>query len=494
MPPIGRLFDRSLALLTDLYELTMAYGYWKLGRDRQRAVFHLSFRSHPFEGGFTVAAGLEEVIHFLTDLRFAEEDLKYLATLRGDDERPLFEPAFLQYLAELKFTCDVDAVPEGTIVFPHEPLLRVTGPILQGQLIEAPLLNLINFQTLVATKAARVCQAARGEPVLEFGLRRAQGIDGAVSASRAAFIGGCAATSNALAGKLFDIPVRGTHAHSWVMSFDTELEAFDAYARAMPNNCLFLVDTYDSLQGVHHAVQIGKKLREAGHRLIGIRLDSGDLAYLSIEARKILDEAGFADTFILATNDLDEQIIESLKTQGARIAVWGVGTRLATAYDQPALGGVYKLGAIEDAPGHWQHKLKLSEQTAKISMPGVLQIRRFTERNLFIADAIYDQSLPAPAGAWTIIDPVDPMRRKTIPARTASADLLIPIFRAGQRVYDPPPLIEAQNHARRQLSAFHQGIRRLLNPHAYPVGLERSLAQLRTELVLQIRSANQPAT
>jgi nicotinate phosphoribosyltransferase len=494
MPPIGRLFDRSLALLTDLYELTMAYGYWKLGRDRQRAVFHLSFRSHPFEGGFTVAAGLEEVIHFLTDLRFAEDDLRYLSTLCGDDERPLFDSGFLQYLAELKFTCDVDAVPEGTIVFPHEPLLRVTGPILQGQLIEAPLLNLINFQTLVATKAARVCQAARGEPVLEFGLRRAQGIDGAVSASRAAFIGGCAATSNALAGKLFDIPVRGTHAHSWVMSFDTELEAFDAYAQAMPNNCLFLVDTYDSLQGVHHAVQIGKKLRAAGHRLIGIRLDSGDLAYLSIEARKILDEAGFTDTFILATNDLDEQIIESLKTQGARIAVWGVGTRLATAYDQPALGGVYKLGAIEDKPGHWQHKLKLSEQTAKISMPGVLQIRRFTDRKLFIADAIYDQSLAPPDGAWTIIDPVDPMRRKTIPAAAPSADLLIPIFRAGQRVYDPPPLVEAQKHAQRQLSSFHQGIRRLLNPHAYPVGLEHSLAQLRTQLVLQIRSANQPAT
>lgn len=492
MRSVGRLFDRSLALLTDLYELTMAYGYWKLGREDLGAVFHLSFRSHPFRGGFTVAAGLEEVIHFLGELRFAEDDLRYLSTLVGDDGKPLFEPGFLDYLRNLNFTCDVDAVPEGTVVFPHEPLLRVAGPILQGQLIETAVLNLINFQTLVATKAARVCEAARGEPVLEFGLRRAQGIDGAVAASRAAFIGGCAATSNALAGKLFDIPVRGTHAHSWVMSFDTELEAFDAYAKAMPNNCLFLVDTYDTLGGVRHAVQIGKKLRAAGHRLVGIRLDSGDLAYLSIEARKILDDAGFTDAVIVATNDLDEQIIESLKIQGARITVWGVGTRLATAYDQPALGGVYKLGALADASGNWQHKLKLSEQTAKISMPGVLQVRRFSDHHRFIADAIFDQPEPASQDAWTIIDPIDPMRRKTVAAGTPYQDLLIPIFRGGRRVYDPPPLIESQNHAKRQLSAFHEGIRRLLNPHTYPVGLERSLSELRTDLVLQTRSANQP--
>lgn len=493
MPPIGRLFDRSLALLTDLYELTMACGYWKLGRDRLNAVFHLSFRNHPFEGGFSVAAGLEEVIHFLSDLRFAEDDLRYLATLRGDDGTALFDDGFLKYLAELKFTCDVDAVPEGTVVFPHEPLVRVSGPILQGQLIEAPLLNLINFQTLVATKAARVCQAARGEPVLEFGLRRAQGIDGAVSASRAAFIGGCSATSNALAGKLFDIPVRGTHAHSWVMSFDTELEAFEAYAKAMPNNVVFLVDTYDTLAGVHHAVEVGKKLRAAGHRLLGIRLDSGDLAYLSIEARRILDDAGFSDAAILATNDLDEQIIESLKTQGARIAVWGVGTRLATAYDHPALGGVYKLGAMADANGNWQHKLKLSEQTAKISVPGVLQVRRFTDRRQFVADAIFDQLSPVPAGAWTIIDPVDPMRQKTVGAKSAYQDLLVPIFRGGRRVYDPPALKSVQDFARQQLGSFHESIRRRLNPHVYPVGLEKSLSALRTRLVLATRAANQPA-
>jgi nicotinate phosphoribosyltransferase len=363
MGDVSRLYNHSLALLTDLYQLTMAYGYWKIGRDKRRAVFQLSFRSHPFQGGYTVACGLEDAIEFLSNLKFNPDDLEYLRTLRGNDNEKLFEPAFIDYLRDFRFTCDVDAVPEGTVVFPHEPLLRVTGPILQGQIIETPLLNLINFQTLIATKSARICQAARGEPVLEFGLRRAQGIDGALAASRSAFVGGCAGTSNVLAGKLFGIPVRGTHAHSWVMSFDTELEAFETYAAALPNNCVFLVDTYDTLQGVRNAVKAGELLRKTGHRMIGIRLDSGDLAYLSIEARKILDEAGFKDAAILATNDLDEHIIQSLKSQGATIAVWGVGTRLATAFDQPALGGVYKLGAIQDEHGIWRSKLKLSEQT-----------------------------------------------------------------------------------------------------------------------------------
>ena len=488
--PLGR----SLALLTDLYQLTMAYGYWKLGRDRLDAVFHLSFRTHPFSGGYTVACGLQDVIQFLSDLRFADDDLDYLSSLKGDDDLPLFEPPFIEHLKSFRFACDVDGVPEGTIVFPHEPLLRVKGPILHGQIVETPLLNMINFQTLIATKAARVCHAAGGEPVLEFGLRRAQGIDGAIAASRAAFVGGCAATSNVLAGKMFGIPVRGTLAHSWVMSFDSELEAFDAYARAMPNNCSFLVDTYDTLQGVRHAVEIAKKLRQTGHRFLGIRLDSGDLAYLSIEARKILDDAGFTDAPILATNDLDEQVIESLKLQGAKIAVWGVGTRLATAYGQPALGGVYKLGAVTDAGGKWRYKVKLSEQTAKISMPGILQVRRFSDDHGFIADAIFDEAHPIPARRdCTIVDPGDVMRHKTIPHGAACEDLLVPIFRAGSRVYDPPPLTEAQARARRQLAGFHEGIKRLLNPHEYPVGLESSLSELRTQLVLEARRANLPA-
>src|SRR6185436_18428573 len=340
----------SLALLTDLYQLTMAYGYWKAGTWDREAVFLLHFRKPPFGSGFTIACGLAPAIEFIERFRFTGDDLEYLASLTGNDGNPLFEREFLDFLHNLELACDVDAIPEGTAVFPHEPLLRVKGPLLQAQLLETPLLNLMNFQTLIATKAARVCLAAQGEPVLEFGLRRAQGIDGAVSASRASYAGGCAATSNVLAGKLFGIPVKGTHAHSWVLSFDSELEAFDTYAEAMPNNCVFLVDTYDTLQGVRHAVEIGRRLRERGHEMVGIRLDSGDLAWLSIQARRILDEEGFPDAQILASSELDEHLIESMKLQGSRIVVWGVGTRLVTGGGDPALGGVYKLTAIRE-PG-----------------------------------------------------------------------------------------------------------------------------------------------
>ncbi|MFP5504089.1 MAG: nicotinate phosphoribosyltransferase, partial [Candidatus Sericytochromatia bacterium] len=370
-------YNQSLALLTDFYQLTMAYGYWKTGTDRHEAVFHLYFRKNPFKGGYTVAAGLAFAIDMLEHFRFDESDLAYLGGLTGNDGQPVFEPAFLDYLRDMRFECDIHAVPEGTIVFPNEPLMRVQGPLIQCQLVETVLLNIINFQTLIATKAARVCEAAQGEPVLEFGLRRAQGMDGGLSASRAAYIGGVSATSNVLAGKLFDIPVKGTHAHAWVMSFDDEFAAFQAYAEAMPNNCVFLVDTYDTLEGVRNACKVGRWLRDRGHKLAGVRLDSGDLAYLSIEARKILDEEGFPEATIVASNDLNELIIESLKHQGAKISVWGVGTQLATAFDQPALGGVYKLSALR-APGEdWKYKLKLSEQAIKISNPGILQVRRF---------------------------------------------------------------------------------------------------------------------
>ena len=319
------------ALLTDLYQLTMACGYWKSGRAEREAVFHLFFRHSPFQCGFTLTAGLAPTIEFLQSFRFTKDDLAFLSTLRGNDDQPLFDRGFLDYLETLRFSCDVDAIPEGTAVFPQEPLLRIQGPILQCQLFETALLNPINFQWLIATKAARVCLAARGEPVLEFGLRRAQGVDGALAASRAAYIGGCAATSNVLAAKLYGIPVRGTHAHSWVMSFDDEREAFRAYAEAMPNNCVFLVDTYNTLEGVRRAVEVGRLLRERGHEMVGIRLDSGDLAWLSVEARKILDAAGFPNAVIVASNDLDEHIIASLKEQGAMINVWGVGTKLVTA-------------------------------------------------------------------------------------------------------------------------------------------------------------------
>jgi len=305
-----------LGLLTDLYQLTMAYGYWQSGRADQQAVFHWFFRNNPFEGGFVVTAGLSLVLDYIRDFQFQSDDIEYLKTLVGEDGEALFDDAFLDYLANLKLSVDVDAMPEGTVAFPHQPLLRIRGPILQCQLLETALLNLLNFQTLLATKSARICRAAGDDSVLEFGLRRAQGIDGGLSASRAAYIGGCAATSNVLAGKIYGIPVKGTHAHSWIMSFDNELEAFRTYADAMPNNCVFLVDTFDTLEGVRKAVEIGKYLREKGHSLLGIRLDSGDLAWLSIEARKILDDGGFADAKIVASNDLDEHLIESLKHQG----------------------------------------------------------------------------------------------------------------------------------------------------------------------------------
>lgn len=370
MSTLRQIYRHSLALLTDLYELTMAYGYWKLGLGEREAVFCLSYRNNPFDGGFSIACGLHDVIDFLQSLRFSQEDTDYLASLTGADGKPLFDRGFLEHLRQMEFACDIDALPEGTVAFGHEPLIRVKGPIFQGQIIETALLTLLNFQTLIATKAARICLAAKGDPVLEFGLRRAQGIDGGITATRAAYVGGCAATSNLLAGKLFGIPVKGTHAHSWVMTFDTELEAFDAYAKVMPNNCIFLVDTYNTISGIAHAIEVGKTLHAQGHELTGIRLDSGDLAYLSIEARKMLDEAGFKHTAILATNDLDESIIASLKDQqGAKITVWGVGTKLATAFDQPALGGVYKLTALRDSNGHCRTRLNCPSKPRRSRFP-----------------------------------------------------------------------------------------------------------------------------
>ncbi|MEQ8534691.1 MAG: nicotinate phosphoribosyltransferase, partial [Imperialibacter sp.] len=369
------LYSASMALLTDLYQLTMAYGYWKSGKADQKAVFNLFFRNNPFGGGYTVACGLEYVVDYLNNFHFSKQDLNYLAETTGNDGQPLFEPAFLEYLANLKFTCDIEAVPEGTIVFPHEPMVRVTGSILQCQLIETPLLNLINFQTLVATKASRIYQAAGGDPVMEFGLRRAQGIDGALAASRSAFIGGCTSTSNVMAGKLFGIPVSGTHAHSWVMSFDSEQEAFETYAEAMPNNTVLLVDTYDTEEGIRQAIAVGKVMQAKGQQLMGIRIDSGDLAYFSQMAREMLDEAGLKHVKVVASNDLDENLIQSLKLQEAKIDVWGIGTKLVTAYDQPALGAVYKLSAIENN-GKWEYKLKLSEQTVKMNNPGIQQVKR----------------------------------------------------------------------------------------------------------------------
>ncbi len=487
MPSLAELYRPSLALLTDLYQLTMAFGYFKTGAARQDASFSLFFRQHPFQGGYTIACGLATVLDFLERFRFELEDLDYLSTLNGNDGEPLFDDHFLDYLRQLRLECEVHAVPEGTVVFPYEPLLRVTGPLLQAQLLETALLNIVNFQTLVATKAARICAATTGEPVLEFGLRRAQGIDGGLTASRAAYVGGVEATSNVLAGRLYGIPVRGTHAHSWVMAFDDEEEAFVAYAAVLPANCVFLVDTYDTLEGVKRAVQVGRELRRRGHHMIGVRLDSGDLAYLSAEARRILDAGGFPDAAVVASNDLDEWLIENLKQQGARINVWGVGTKLATAFDQPALGGVYKLTAIREPGGSWQPRVKLSEQLIKVSNPGLLQVRRYRDSSGFVADAIYDAVVPPGADCW-IVDPLDHTRRRALSHELEFEDLLVPVFAQGKRVYEVPQLAAARARVQVQLAGFHDGIKRLLNPHRYPVGLEQSLHEVKTHLVLEARS------
>lgn len=517
----NKLYDTSLSLLTDLYQVTMAYGYWKAGMtdDRQpvsgstrsgagekEAVFNLYFRKNPFGGGFTVSGGLTNVIGYINKFGFSRKDLRYLRNLTGNDGQPLFEEGFLTYLANLTLSCDIDAIPEGTVVFPNEPLLRVRGPILQCQLLETPLLNLINFESLITTKAARLRLVAGTDTLLEFGLRRAQGADGGMTASRAAYIGGFDATSNVLAGKLYDIPVRGTHAHSWVMSFDTEQEAFDTYAEMMPNNVTLLVDTYDTLEGVKHAIQTGYKLREKGYGLSGIRLDSGDLAYLSIEARKLLDAAGFTDTAIVASNDLDEIIINSLKQQGAKISVWGVGTKLVTAYDQPALGGVYKLAAIREVnqgdtaessadnrtAAHWDYKMKLSEQAIKISTPGIQQVRRFRDERGFLADMIFDEERSADDlnDITTMIDPLDFTKRRRFDADQPFEDLLVPVFRGGEQVYDCPDIHATRARVQEQLAGLHPGVKRFVNPHTYPVGLEKSLHELKTELILKLREGS----
>ncbi len=486
MDTLKRLYRDSLALLMDFYEITMAYGYWKTGMAETDSVFHVSFRQNPFGGGYTIACGLELAMEYLERFAFDASDLEYLAGMRDRTGKVLLEKKFLDYLGGMKLACDVDAVPEGTVVFPQEPMLRIRGPLIQCQILESVLLNILNFQSLIATKAARVTLAAEGNPVLEFGLRRAQGFDGALAASRAAYIGGCSATSNVLAGKLFGIPVAGTHSHSWVMAFDSEREAFEEYARILPNNCIFLVDTYQTLPGVRQAVETAKGLRARGSEMAGIRLDSGDLASLSIEARKILDEGGFPDAKIVASNEMDEYIIESLKHQGAKIDLWGVGTKLATAYDQPALGGVYKLSALRKPGADWEYKMKVSDHGAKTSTPGILQVRRFRRGGVNIADAILEEGA-RPPGDCVIVDPGDSTHRETIPEDAGHADLLIPVMRGGKAVYTSPPLEEIRKSAADNLSHFPPGIKRFIYPHLYSVGLELGL--YRKKITLALRNA-----
>ncbi len=475
---LKKLYKHSLTLLTDLYQLTMAYGYWKNRMHEHEAVFHLFFRKHPFEGHYTVAAGLEMVVAYLQGLRFEVDDIQYLGSLKGADDQPLFDEGFLNYLQRMTFSCDIEAVPEGTVVFPHEPLIRIKGPLIQAQLIETALLTIVNFQTLIATKAARIAQAAKGDTVLEFGLRRAQGVDGGLSASRAAYLGGCHATSNVLAGKLFDIPVKGTHAHSWVMCHDTETEAFEAYANAMPNNCVFLVDTYDTVEGVKNAIKVGKRLRAKGYEMTGIRLDSGDLADLSIKARELLDKADFENAHVVASDSLDEYKIKTLKEKGAKISIWGVGTRLSTAYDQPALGGVYKLAALKAPNQDWQFKMKLSNTLIKISNPGILNVKRFfDQQNLPIADAITDETLHIETTQLKVFNnealDVSPYQ---------SRNLLVSIFKNGKLIYDLPDIHTIRNHAIKEVTLFSK-------LKDYPIGLEENLHNKKTKL---LKALNKP--
>lgn len=482
------LYGQSLALLTDLYQLTMSAGYWKKGIGEHEAVFHLFFRKPPFQGGFTIASGLENIVSYLQRFKIEASDLTYLETVCDNEGQRFFSSEFLDYLSKMKFSCDIDAVPEGTVVFPYEPLIRVQGPLIQCQILESPLLNLTNFSSLISTKAARMCIASKGDPIIEFGLRRAQGIDGALTASRAAYIGGCDSTSNVLAGKLFGIPVKGTHSHSWVMAFDDELESFQTYAETMPANCVFLVDTFDTIEGVKRAIEVGKWLKSKGKKLLGIRLDSGDLAQLSIKSREMLDEAGFPDAQIVASNELDEVLISELKRQGAQITIWGVGTHLITAHDQPALDGVYKLSAIRNAGGIWKYKLKLSEQMVKVSNPGILQIRRYASKKENVADVIYDIHTNLNNQDCQIVDPLDPTKHWELKKELRSYDLLVPIFRGGKLVYNLPSLDTIRANTQQELGRFPVGIKRFLNPHKYVVGMEKSLYDLKLDLIKAIRS------
>ena len=474
---------RNLTMMTDLYQLTMMYGYYKTGMRDNLATFDMFYRSKDATTHYAIMAGLEQLIEYLENLRFDEESLSYLRSLN------IFDEDFLDELRNFEFHGDVYAVPEGTIVFPGEPLIRVTAPIFEAQLVETALLNIINHQTLIATKASRVVQAAEGGTVMEFGLRRAQGPDAGIYGARAAIIGGCKSTSNVLTGQMYNIPIAGTHAHSWVMSFPDEITAFRKYAEMFPTSCLLLVDTYDTLKsGVPNAIQVFDELRAQGHEPVGIRLDSGDLAYLSREARKMLDAAGYPNTIICASGDLDENLIRDLKLQGACIDTWGVGTKLITSEDCPSLGGVYKMSA-ETVDGRVIPKIKISENPVKITNPGVKKLWRIYDNQTgkATADLIaldyesFDTTRPL-----TIYDPVNTWKSMTLTDYTMK-ELQVKVFEGGKRVYDSPSLQQIQQHCQDDLDTFWDQYKRLLNPHRYKVDLSDSLWMLKNSMLQNYR-------
>ena len=475
---------QDLTLLTDLYELTMMQGYYEKGQN-ETVIFDVFFRQNPNNNGYSVCAGLDQVIDYIKNLNFTYEDVDYLRSLG------IFKEEFLHYLSGFHFSGDIYAIPEGTVIFPKEPILKVIAPIMEAQLVETAILNILNHQCLIATKTSRIVFAANGDGIMEFGLRRAQGPDAGLYGARAAMIGGCVGTSNVLAGKLFDVPVMGTHAHSWIMSFPDEYTAFKTYADLYPDNCTLLVDTYDTLKsGVPNAIRVFREYKESGKtfKKYGIRLDSGDLAYLSKEARKMLDAAGFPDASICASNDLDEYLLHDLKMQGAAIDSWGVGTNLITSKDCPSFGGVYKLAAIKDkATGKFIPKIKLSENEEKITNPGNKTIYRIYSRDShkIIADLIclvgetYDEN-----NSLLLFDPVATWKKTLLaPGTYTMKEIMVPIFKDGVCVYHSPKVMEIREYCKKELDTLWDETKRLVNPHEVHVDLSNELWHMKTRLL-----------
>ena len=476
---------RNLTLLTDLYELTMMQGYFREKDANETVIFDAFYRTNPDGNAFSICAGLEQVIDYVKNLHFDDADIEYLRGLG------IFDEDFLEYLHNFKFSGDIYAIPEGTVVFPREPLVKVIAPIMEAQLVETAILNIINHQSLIATKTSRIVFAARGDGIMEFGLRRAQGADAGTYGARAAMIAGCIGTSNVLAGKLFDVPVKGTHAHSWIMSFPDELTAFRAYAKLYPSACILLADTYDTLgSGVPNAIRVFQEMRDAGIPLTfyGIRLDSGDLAYISKKARKMLDDAGFPDAVISASNDLDEYLIDSLKIQGAAITSWGVGTNLITSKDCPSFGGVYKLAAIMDRhTGKFIPKIKLSENTEKVTNPGNKTIQRIYDKETgkIIADLIclVDEEFDE-KNSLLLFDPIETWKKTHLaPGTYTMREMMIPVFLKGECVYESPKVMDIQKYCKSELATLWEESLRLEYPHRVHVDLSKPLWDMKNGLL-----------
>ena len=474
---------QNLTLLTDLYELTMMQGYYET-QENETVVFDVFFRENPDKGGYSVMAGLEQVIEYIKNLNFSYDDVDYFRKLG------IFSEDFLQYLSGFHFSGSIYAIPEGTVIFPKEPLLKVIAPIMEAQLVETAILNIINHQSLIATKASRVVYAAQGDGIMEFGLRRAQGPDAGLYGARAAVIGGCVGTSNVLAGQMFDIPIMGTHAHSWIMSFKDEYTAFKEYAKLYPDACTLLVDTYDTLKsGVPNAIRVFREMRDEGihPNSYGIRLDSGDLAYLSKQARKMLDDAGFPDAVIAASNDLDEMLIHDLKMQGAKITSWGVGTNLITSKGCPSFGGVYKLAAIQGADGEFAPKIKISENTEKITNPGNKTIFRVYDKEtgkiradlICFADEIFDTDQDL-----LLFDPNATWKKTRLPGGSyRMTEILKPIFINGECVYQSPSVMEIAAYCRQEKETLWDETKRLFFPHRVYVDLSQKLYDTKEKLL-----------